>query len=288
VAREEFLQDTITTRRSTQIGTVVYPVVRPSSTLAYSTLWRPNGWGLQSTPLKRSKDPLEYPACGESPQLGASRPYNLMFTKKHGSNDGMSNAHKTQNQSTTRTQVTTRAHNTTQRALYSNGALVAIIKNRMRELESWCLGMLRKCLVSSFMRLGVPFIAPRQLGAVESILGRQFLPSAAWRTGHCPVHTGQSGAPFWPLALPHVMRGLRGRPLARPTVGSPDSPVHHRTVRWFIAVHRRRSPESSQFAKASLAHRTLSGAPPDSPVHPDCTESWLLSQVFSKLVFTCF
>jgi hypothetical protein len=34
----------------------------------------------------------------------------------------------------------------------------------------------------------VPFIAPRQLGAVESIPGRQFLPSVAWRTG-------QSGAP---------------------------------------------------------------------------------------------
>jgi hypothetical protein len=38
------------------------------------------------------------------------------------------------------------------------------------------------------MRLGVPFIAPRQLGAVECIPGRQFLPSVAWRTG-------QSGAP---------------------------------------------------------------------------------------------
>jgi hypothetical protein len=93
------------------------------------------------------------------------------------------------------------------------------------------------------MHLGVPFIAPRQLGAVESIPGRQFLPSVAWRTGHCPVRisflfwrsrlleiqsrwrTGQSGAPFWPLALPRIARGLRGRPLARPTVGSPDSPV---------------------------------------------------------------
>jgi hypothetical protein len=90
------LQDTITTRRSTQIGIVVYPVVRPSPTLVYSMLWRTNGRGLQSTPLKRSKDPLEYhgvllcllyPACEESPQLGASRPYNLMFTKKHGSKD---------------------------------------------------------------------------------------------------------------------------------------------------------------------------------------------------------
>jgi hypothetical protein len=101
------------------------------------------------------------------------------------------------------------------------------------------------------MRLGIPFIASRQLGAVESIPGRQFLPSVAWRTGHCPVqisflfwrsrplaiwsrwrtghcpvHTGQSGAPFRPLARPRVTRGLRGRPLARPTVGSPDSPVH--------------------------------------------------------------
>ena len=44
----------------------------------------PNGRGLQSTPLKRSKDPLEYhgvcfsflyPVREESPQLGVSRPY---------------------------------------------------------------------------------------------------------------------------------------------------------------------------------------------------------------------
>jgi hypothetical protein len=56
------------------------------------------------------------------------------------------------------------------------------------ESKSWCLGMLRECLVYSSMRLGVPFIAPRQLGVVECIPGRQFLPSVAWRTG-------QSGAP---------------------------------------------------------------------------------------------
>jgi hypothetical protein len=47
-----------------------------------------------------------------------------------------------------------------------------------------------------------------------------------WRTGHCPVHIGQSGAPIRPLAWPRVTRGLRGRPLPRPTVGSPDSPVN--------------------------------------------------------------
>jgi hypothetical protein len=120
--------------------------------------------------------------------------------------------------------------------------------------------MLKGCLVFSFMRLGVPFIVPRQLGAVESNLGRQFLPSIAWRTGqsgappdivrcrfpslfgeadrwqpwsrwrtgHCPVHTGQSGASSRPLARPHVPHGSRSRPLARLTVRcTPDSPVNY-------------------------------------------------------------
>jgi hypothetical protein len=46
-----------------------------------------------------------------------------------------------------------------------------------------------------------------------------------WRTGHYPVHTGQSSAPSDRWLLPRIARGFRGRPLARPTVGSPDSPV---------------------------------------------------------------
>jgi hypothetical protein len=50
------------------------------------------------------------------------------------------------------------------------------------------LGMLRVCLGDSSMRLGVPFIAPRQLGAVGGQQGRLSLPSIGWRTG-------QSGAP---------------------------------------------------------------------------------------------
>jgi hypothetical protein len=55
-------------------------------------------------------------------------------------------------------------------------------------MKSWCLGMINECFVFSSMRLGVPFIAPRQLGAVGGILGRQLLLSVEW-------HTGQSGAP---------------------------------------------------------------------------------------------
>jgi hypothetical protein len=113
-------------------------------------------------------------------------------------------------------------------------------------------------------------------------------------TGHCPVrisfllwrsrplaHRTLSGAPSDRWHLPRVARGFRGRPLARPTVGSPDSPVHHRIVRWFIAVRRRRSPESSQFARASLAHRTLSGA-------PDRAAFWLYLANFSSKQFLLF
>jgi hypothetical protein len=105
--------------------------------------------------------------------------------------------------------------------------------------------------VYSSMRLGVPFIAPRQLGAVESISRRQFLPSVTWCTGQSGAppdivrcgspslfgeadrwHLGAVGAPDSPVPpsdrwhLPRVTRGFRGRPLARPTVGSPDSPVN--------------------------------------------------------------
>jgi hypothetical protein len=43
-------------------------------------------------------------------------------------------------------------------------------------------------LGDSSMRLGVPFIAPRQLGAVGGQQGRLSLASVEWRTG-------QSGAP---------------------------------------------------------------------------------------------
>jgi hypothetical protein len=89
-----------------------------------------------------------------------------------------------------------------------------------------------------------------------------------WHIGHCPVHTGQFGAPFWPGSATRRARN------PRPTVGPADCWLTgqsgaHQTVRWIIAVRRRRFPESSKFAWVSLAHRTLSGAPPDSPVHPD-------------------
>jgi hypothetical protein len=38
--------------------------------------------------------------------------------------------------------------------------------------ESWCCRMFNECFVYCFMRLGVPFIAPRELGAVGDPFGR--------------------------------------------------------------------------------------------------------------------
>jgi hypothetical protein len=128
------------------------------------------------------------------------------------------------------------------------------------ELESWSLRMFLVSLYHSFMRLGVPFIAPRQLGAVGGQQGRPFLPSVEWRTGQSGAppdsHCRRSGADLLPflaqttVAAPGQLahRTLSGAPcrplawatrrprIARPTValaivGSPNSSMHHRIVR---------------------------------------------------------
>jgi hypothetical protein len=96
------------------------------------------------------------------------------------------------------------------------------------ESESGSLRMILESLVFSSMRLGVPFIAPRQLGDVGDNLGRQVLPSVEW----C---TGQSGAPPVRLCSCPVRNLLPYR--AHPTVSPPSQLMHrtlsgaHRTVR---------------------------------------------------------
>jgi hypothetical protein len=133
------------------------------------------------------------------------------------------------------------------------------------------------------MRRGVPFIAPRQLGAVGGQLGRPNLPSVGW----C---TGQSGAPpdshcsrlvrdLLPYLAPPTQSGVPNRPLlratrrpriAQSTVGAgdrcligqsgapPDSPVNYSHVVFSVSrewqVHRRGLTGQS-------------GAPPGSPVN---------------------
>jgi hypothetical protein len=135
-------------------------------------------------------------------------------------------------------------------------------------VESRCLGMIKECLDYSSMRLGFPFIAPRQLGAVGGNLGRLIFPSDGWCTGQsgappdspysCPVRdllpfqANPTVADLWQLAhrtlsgahrtvwcpLPTVGAPTRRAKIAQPTVGAVD--------RWLTGQ---------------------SDAPPDSPVN---------------------
>jgi hypothetical protein len=95
-------------------------------------------------------------------------------------------------------------------------------------MESWCLGMIKECLGDSSMRLGVPFIAPRQLGAVGGNLGRPKLPSVGWRTRQPGVPPVSYCSCPVPDSLPNW---------AQPTVANWWQLVHrtlsgaHRTVR---------------------------------------------------------
>jgi hypothetical protein len=87
-------------------------------------------------------------------------------------------------------------------------------------VESGCLRLLSECLGSSSMRLGVPFIAPRQLGAVGDQQGRLSLPSVEWRTRQSRAppdsHYRRSGADLLPF-------------LAQMTV-APSSQLAHQTL----------------------------------------------------------
>jgi hypothetical protein len=73
------------------------------------------------------------PVCEESPQLGASRPYNWWSQRSTEVREGRATHTRLKTRAQSRTQATTWAQNTTQGVLYSIGAQVTISKNRMRE-----------------------------------------------------------------------------------------------------------------------------------------------------------
>jgi hypothetical protein len=194
-------------------------------------------------------------------------------------------------------------------------------RNECAELKSWCLGMFRECLVFSSMRLGVPFIAPRQLGAVESIPGRQFLPSVAWRIGQsgAPPDTVRCGFLSYSGAADHWRLGAVGAPdtvrctpdspvplltvgsvtrrarITRPTVDRADSwltgqPGAHQTV-WCTPdspVHTGQSGEFYSYAADEVPRAAFSPEPAwrtgHCPVHPDRAVFWLYTANFSIIV----
>jgi hypothetical protein len=133
--------------------------------------------------------PLQsFPVCEESPQIGASRSYNLWSQDTH-KNKGGKATHARFNLQHTHAHRQRLELKTWHREFKIQTELKSLTQqSKCVEAESRCLKMLRECLVYCSMRLGVPFIAPKQLGAVGDQLGRQILPSVEW----C---TGQSGAP---------------------------------------------------------------------------------------------
>jgi hypothetical protein len=128
--------------------------------------------------------------------------------------------------------------------------------------------MLSECLGSSSIRLGVPFIAPRQLGAIGGQQGRPKLPSVGW----C---TGQSGAPPDSHCSCPV-RDLLPIP-AQTTIANLWQLAHqkqsgaHRTVRCPLpTVGAGHASPADCAADRCAGGRWLtgqSGAPPDSPVN---------------------
>jgi hypothetical protein len=126
-------------------------------------------------------------------------------------------------------------------------------------------------LCDSSMRLGVPFLAPRQLGAIGGQQGRLSLPSVGWRTGqsgappdnHCscpvrdllPIPAQTTVADSWRLAHRTLSGAHRTVRCPLPTVGaghaSPANCVADRCAggRWLTGQ---------------------SGAPPDSPMNYSC------------------
>jgi hypothetical protein len=128
-------------------------------------------------------------------------------------------------------------------------------------VESWSLRIFLVSLDDSSMRLGVPFIAPRQLGVVGDNLGRLILPSVGW-------HTRQSGAPL----DSHCRRSGADlfHFLAQTTV-APRHRLTHRTVRCPLPTVGVGHVPPANFAADRCVvnrwHTGQSGAPPDSPVN---------------------
>jgi hypothetical protein len=95
-------------------------------------------------------------------------------------------------------------------------------------MESWSLRIFLVSLDDSSMRLGVSFIAPRQLGAIGDQQGRPFLPSGEWHTGQSGVppdsHCRRSGADLFPFLAQTTVAD--SRQLAHQTLSGA-----HQTVR---------------------------------------------------------
>jgi hypothetical protein len=122
---------------------------------------------------------------------------------------------------------------------------------------------------------------------------------SCWRTGHCRCTPDSPMPPADRWSRPRVARGFGGRPLH-------SRPLAHRTVRCSTGqsgaaldspVNYSRTPPTNsrewpvrqkpawRTGHCPVHHRTLSGAPPDSPVCQTALSLRCSSQVFSFFSF---
>jgi hypothetical protein len=157
------------------------------------------------------------PVCEESPQVGASRPYSDDHKRSTEVRERKA-THTRLNPQHTHAHKPTLELETQHREFTTQTELKSLTQSiKCVEAESGSLRMLSECLVLCSMCLGVPFIAPRQLGVVGDQHGRLFLPSVEW----C---TGQSGAAPDSYCLCPVHDFLPYQ--AQPTVGPQDQLAH--------------------------------------------------------------
>jgi hypothetical protein len=196
-----------------------------------------------------------YPVCEESPQLGASRPYKWWSQRSTNVREGKA-THTSLKSNSSNTHTT---HNLSSKfthgVLNSKGAQIAITKNQTRWNEDLVLRDDQRMLGVLLHAPRGPFYSPKAArsrweqsrkailafcgvahrtlrcttGHCPVLISFLFWRSrplkiwSRWRTGHCLVHTGQSGAPSdrW---LGHASRAdcaadrWRSRPLAHRTV----------------------------------------------------------------------
>jgi hypothetical protein len=193
---------------------------------------------------------------------------------------------------------------TTQMELKSLSQRIEFVK-----LESWSLRMFLVSLGYSSMHLGVPFIAPRQLGAIEDQQGRLSLPSVEWRTKQSSAppdsYCRRSGADLLPFLaqmtvahsgqLAHQTQSGAHRTFRclLPTVGAGHaSPADCTTDR--CAGDRWLTGRSGFFRERPF-HRSPAYTTGHCPVHHwtiRCARpSWTLaahSQVYCNSCFSCF
>jgi hypothetical protein len=274
--------------------------LNPFQVIQWST-WIPQFSSLKMFPFVRNLHKLEPLTLTK---LITKQSTRVREGKKHTQESQQSHTHKSRHE-----------HTTTAQGVYkSRSAQISNTMIRLLVEESRCLRMFNGGLVLCSMHLGVPFIAPRQLGAVGTQFGRQFLPSIGWRTGQSGAPPNMSSARFlsssgeadhWafgPLGAPDTDRCTPDIPMkfSRSALGefprATSSPAEywaralmaHRTVRWFLAMSPSPIPESSNFAVEPTCTPDSVRCTPESLMHRRLVQVWLDSAKLLHSILICF